>query len=134
MQTSHFVPTVSARTDFLTAVPRQDTSSTSSSIAPSLSRDDLDRLFASEAADSLVVPTAQKVCVLGIDPDIGGAIAVMQWDLIPSATQLQLQDAKVELHDMPLVSVSIGKRFQRQACLSLQCACALTWSTGSIVQ
>ncbi|DBB02359.1 TPA: hypothetical protein ACH3X3_011365 [Trebouxia sp. C0006] len=96
-------------------VPRQDTSSTSSSIAPSLSRDDLDRLFASEAADSLVVPTAQKVCVLGIDPDIGGAIAVMQWDLIPSATQLQLQDAKVELHDMPLVSVSIGKRFQRQA-------------------
>ncbi|KAL0041808.1 hypothetical protein WJX79_005357 [Trebouxia sp. C0005] len=96
-------------------VPCQDTSSPSSSIAPSLSRDDLDRLFASEAADSLVVPTAQKLCVLGIDPDIGGAIAVMQWDLPSSATQLQLQDAKVELHDMPLVSVSVGKRFQRQA-------------------
>jgi len=115
-------------------VPRQDTSSPSSSIAPSLSRDDLDRLFASEAAASLVVPTAQKLCVLGIDPDIGGAIAVMQWELTSSATQLQLQDAKVELHDMPLVSVAIGKRFQRQAWLSLQCMCALTWSTGSIVQ
>jgi len=68
------------------------------------------------------------------DPDIGGAIAVMQWELTSSATQLQLQDAKVELHDMPLVSVAIGKRFQRQAWLSLQCMCALTWSTGSIVQ
>ncbi len=118
----------------MTAVSHHDSRSPSSSIAPGLSRDDLDRLFASEAAASLVVPTAQKLCVLGIDPDIGGAIAVMQWELTSSATQLQLQDAKVELHDMPLVSVAIGKRFQRQAWLSLQCMCALTWSTGSIVQ
>lgn len=99
----------------LPAVSRQLSTSRSSDLSPGLSRDDLDRLFATEdfVAAPCAASTGQKLCVLGIDPDISGAVAVLQWELFSDSTQLQLQDAKIELHDMPVVSVAIGKRFQR---------------------
>ncbi len=61
----------------------------------------------------------QNLCVLGIDPDISGAIAVMHWEMASNAAQLQLQDAVIELHDMPTTSVAIGKRLRRLVAVSL---------------
>ena len=83
------------------------------SVLPSISRDALDRLFAEGPAVPAATRTVQKLCVIGVDPDIGGAIAVLQWDLTPGAAQVQLQDATIEVHDMPVVTVSIGKKNRR---------------------
>lgn len=99
------------------AVLQQNQATSFSDVSQSLSRNALDKLFAAEAPPTAICSsrTAHSLCVLGIDPDISGAVAVLQWDLSSSDTQLQLQDAKIVLHDMPITSVVIGKRLQRQA-------------------
>lgn len=99
------------------AVLQQNQATSFSDVSQSLSRNALDKLFAAEAPPTAICSsrTAHSLCVLGIDPDISGAVAVLQWDLSSSDTQLQLQDAKIVLHDMPITSVVIGKRLQRSA-------------------
>lgn len=94
------------------AALRQDSSSTET--LPSLSKDALERLIADPVApDSQPSQQARTVCVLGIDPDIGGAVAVMSWNLLYDSPDLQLEQARVVIHDMPVTSVSIGKKLRR---------------------
>lgn len=79
--------------------------------ASSVHRDALEATFAEEAASPL--STVRKLCVLGIDPDISGAIAVMQWHIPTSAAELELQHATIQMHDMPVTKVAIGKKIRR---------------------
>ena len=76
-----------------------------------LSRDALDKVFAAEPVRS--PNTLRKLCVLGIDPDISGAIAVMQWNVSPTVAKLELQDATIQIYDMPVTKVAIGKKLRR---------------------
>ena len=79
--------------------------------ASSVNRDALEATFAEGAASPL--PTVCELYVLGIDPDISGAIAVMQWHVPASAAELELQDATIQMHDMPITKVAIGKKIRR---------------------
>ena len=79
--------------------------------AVEVSREALDNLF----AENLTSPprTLRKLCVLGIDPDISGAVAVMHWQVPATAAELELQDATIQMHDMPVTKVAIGKKIRR---------------------
>ena len=79
--------------------------------ASDVHRDALEATFAEEAASPL--PTVHNLCVLGIDPDISGAIAVMHWHVPASAAELQLQDVTIQMHDMPVTKVAIGSKIRR---------------------
>lgn len=51
--------------------------------------------------------------MLGIDPDASGAVAVMHWDVAAGPEALKLEDATLQVHDMPLESVPVGKRMRK---------------------
>lgn len=93
------------------AVQQQDLVISVPQAACSVDRNALEATFAEKAA--LPLPTARKLCVLGIDPDISGAIAVLQWHVSASAAELELQDAIIQMHDMPVTKVAIGKKIRR---------------------
>lgn len=93
------------------AVQQQDLVTSVPQAASSVDRNALEATFAEKAASPL--PTARKLCVLGIDPDISGAIAVLQWHVPTSAAELELQDATIQMHDMPVTKVAIGKKIRR---------------------
>lgn len=50
--------------------------------------------------------------MIGIDPDNGGAIAVVRLGRDVSANDMleALAHVEVEIHDMPLEKISVGKR------------------------
>lgn len=77
--------------------------------------DDLDREAAERTLQAAFAqcPTARSICLIGIDPDASGALAVMQWDVPTGPEDLQLQEAGIQVHDMPLESVPVGKRLRR---------------------
>ena len=79
--------------------------------AVEVSRDALDKMFAREPSST--VPKVRNLCVLGIDPDLCGAIAVMHWHVSATAAELELQDATIQMHDMPVTKVAIGKKIRR---------------------
>ena len=51
--------------------------------------------------------------MLGIDPDASGAVAVMHWDVAAGPEALKLEDATLQVYDMPLESVPVGKRLRK---------------------
>lgn len=76
--------------------------------------DELDRLAAERALQAAFAQCpVQSICLLGIDPDASGAVAVMHWDAADGPHALQLQDATLQIHDMPLESVPVGKRLRK---------------------
>lgn len=79
--------------------------------AVEVSREALDHLFAEQSTSH--IPKLRKLCVLGIDPDISGAVAVMHWHVPATAAELELQDATIQMHDMPVTKVAIGKKIRR---------------------
>ncbi len=58
--------------------------------------------------------TRQKV-VIGIDPDNHGAVAVIRIPEACSGVLEHLSQVDVEIHDMPLEEISVGKRIRRWA-------------------
>ena len=68
-------------------------------------------MYAQEPASSS--SGLRKLCVLGIDPDISGAVAIMQWNVSATGAKLELQDATIQMHDMPVTQVAIGKKVRR---------------------
>jgi hypothetical protein len=65
-------------------------------------------------------PGGQAV-VIGVDPDISGAVAVLRWTMRPLPLELEacpspLDDVVAEVHDMPVETWALGKRAKRQAC------------------
>lgn len=94
-----------------TAVQQQSLTTSVPQAAVEVSREALDDLFAEKPA--LPLPTLRKLCVLGVDPDVSGAIAVMHWHVPATVAELDLQDATIQMHDMPVTKVAIGKKIRR---------------------
>ena len=80
------------------------------------STDSTDKLAAERLALQAALarcPSTQSICLLGIDPDASGALAVMHWDLAAGLETPQLGNATLQVHDMPLESVPVGKRLRK---------------------
>lgn len=79
------------------------------------STDELDRVAAERALKAAFAQQlgVQSICLLGIDPDASGAVAVMHWDVAAGPEALQLQNATLQIHDMPLECVPVGKRLRK---------------------
>lgn len=67
--------------------------------------------------------------LLGIDPDAGGAIAVVQWAVdtprTPEGFPVSLLDSSISVHDMPMETIAVSKRNRRCADEN-ECAVMLT--------
>lgn len=53
--------------------------------------------------------------LLGIDPDLGGALAVVQWMGFPQS--IPLGETTVDMYDMPIMQVKVGKRMRRSVAI-----------------
>ncbi|KAL3139163.1 hypothetical protein ABBQ32_005943 [Trebouxia sp. C0010 RCD-2024] len=102
-----------SRRVFCSTVQQQSLTRSVPRPAVEINREALDTLFAEQSTSH--IPKLRKLCVLGIDPDISGAVAVMHWHVPATATELELQDATIQMHDMPVTKVAIGKKIRRQA-------------------
>lgn len=69
-----------------------------------------ERLESNGAATSLGI--SEKL-VIGIDPDNHGAVAVIRIPEACTGVLDYLSQAEVEIHDMPLEEISVGKRIRR---------------------
>ncbi|RMZ52445.1 hypothetical protein APUTEX25_000024 [Auxenochlorella protothecoides] len=58
-----------------------------------------------------------KRCILvGVDPDISGALAVLHWQNPAEGAFFPWQAARLEVHDMPIVLWQLASRVKKQPC------------------